>query len=163
MPITLNIFVSSTWLDLQPEREAVERTLQKLRTTKFVGMEYFGSRDEDTRRASLSEVDRCQIYVGIFGGRYGSGITEEEYRRARSLKPPLPCLIYLKDEEAISEARRAQELDPLSSYVNSYTCAAYVYAGLPDKALEEIQMTLITEQLIETWLHLSPHQKAPRY
>ena len=68
MPITLNIFVSSTWLDLQPEREAVERTLQKLRTTKFVGMEYFGSRDEDTRRASLSEVDRCQIYVGIFGG-----------------------------------------------------------------------------------------------
>ena len=50
----------------------MERTLEKLKATKFVGMEYFGSRDENTRGASLSEVDRCQIYVGIFGSRYGS-------------------------------------------------------------------------------------------
>jgi len=87
----LHVFVSSTWLDLQPERAAVETALQRLRETKFVGMEYFGSRDEDTRRASLDEVDRSQVYVGIFGGRYGSGITEAEYRRARELG--LPCFI----------------------------------------------------------------------
>ncbi|MFQ5472981.1 MAG: DUF4062 domain-containing protein, partial [Dehalococcoidia bacterium] len=72
----VRIFISSTWLDLQPEREAVERAIQRLRETRFVGMEYFGSRDEDTRQTSLDEVDRSQIYVGIFGGRYGSGITE---------------------------------------------------------------------------------------
>jgi hypothetical protein len=42
---TVHVFVSSTWLDLQPEREAVETALQRLRETKFVGMEYFGSRD----------------------------------------------------------------------------------------------------------------------
>src|SRR5262245_39214181 len=73
--MTVNLFVSSTWLDLQPERRTVEVALQRLRETKFVGMEYFGSRDETTQRASLDEVDRSQVYLGIFGGRYGSGIT----------------------------------------------------------------------------------------
>ena len=98
-PKTLHVFVSSTWKDLKPEREAVETALQRMRETKFLGMEYFGSRDEDTRRASLDEVDRCQIYIGIFGKRYGSGITEEEYRRAR--ETGLKCFIYFKDESTI--------------------------------------------------------------
>ena len=96
----LQVFVSSTWLDLQPERKAVEAALQRLRETKFVGMEYFGSRDESTQDASLAEVDRSHVYVGIFGGRYGSGITEDEYRRSR--ERGLPCFIYLKDEATIA-------------------------------------------------------------
>lgn len=55
----LPVYFGSTWIDLQPERRAVERAVQRLRETKFVGMEYFGSRDETTRRASLDEVDRA--------------------------------------------------------------------------------------------------------
>ncbi|HEX6622848.1 MAG TPA: DUF4062 domain-containing protein [Pyrinomonadaceae bacterium] len=79
MPLpTVRVFVSSTWLDLEPERAAVEQVVQRLRETEFVGMEYFGSRDETTRRASLDEVDRSEVYVGIIGARYGSGITEDE-------------------------------------------------------------------------------------
>ena len=103
-PPIVRIFVSSTWLDLQPERKAVETALQRMRETKFVGMEYFGSRDETTRQASLDEVDRSQVYVGIFGGRYGSGITAAEYRRARERE--LPCFIYFKDETSISAEER---------------------------------------------------------
>jgi len=95
------VFVSSTWLDLQPERTAVEAALQRLRAdTAFAGMEYFGSRDENTRRASLDEVDRSHIYVGLFAARYGSGITEDEYRRARQHN--LPCFIYFKAESTIT-------------------------------------------------------------
>jgi hypothetical protein len=78
--VTIRCFVSSTWFDLQPEREAVETLLQRFRETKFIGMEYFGSRDETTRQASLNEVDRSDLYVGIVGGRYGSGITEKRIR-----------------------------------------------------------------------------------
>jgi hypothetical protein len=106
--VTIQIFVSSTWLDLQPERQAVEIALQRMRETKFVGMEYFGSRDETTQRASLDEVDRSQVYVGIFGGRYGSGITEDEYRRARELD--LPCFPYFKDEATIPATGRESDL-----------------------------------------------------
>jgi len=91
-PRPLNVFVSSTWLDLQPERQAVEVALQRLRELKFVGMEYFGSREEAPREASVREVDNCQLYIGVFGSRYGSGITEAEYRRARERR--IPCLIY---------------------------------------------------------------------
>lgn len=100
MPVeVVQVFVSSTWLDLQPERQAVEAALQRLHETKFVGMEYFGSRDETTRRTSLDEVDRSRVYIGIIAGRYGSGITEDEYRRARELN--LPCFVYFKRDSDI--------------------------------------------------------------
>ena len=95
----VRVFVSSTWLDLQPERLAVEKALQRMHQTKLNGMEYFGSRDETTRDVSLKEVDRSDVYVGIIGGRYGSGITKEEYQRAA--EKPLPRFIYFKDEKTI--------------------------------------------------------------
>src|SRR5262249_56160798 len=80
--------------DLEGEGQAVEAALQRLHEPKYVGMEYFGSRDESTHQASLDDVARSQVYVGIFGGRYGSGITEAEYRQARARG--LPCFIYFK-------------------------------------------------------------------
>jgi len=90
------IFISSTWEDLQPEREAVEKALHRMQDTSFAGMEYFGSRPETPKEISLAEVDRSDVYIGIFAHRYGSGITEAEYRRAR--ERDIPCLIYLKDD-----------------------------------------------------------------
>lgn len=92
----IRVFLSSTGEDLQPERDAVEKALHRMRDTVFGGMEYFGSRPETTREVSLAEVDRSHVYIGIFAHRYGSGITEAEYRRAR--ERGIPCLIYLKDE-----------------------------------------------------------------
>ena len=113
----LPVIVSSTWLDLQPEREAVRDAILRMKETQFVGMEYFGSRDETTRRASLDDVDRSSIYVGIFAARYGSGITEDEYRRAR--ERGLPCLIYFKSDATIpddlreTDAAQTAKLDAL--------------------------------------------------
>jgi len=80
-PINIRVFVSSTWLDLRPERAAVETLMQRFRETKFIGMEYFGSREETTRQVSLAKVEESDLYIGIIGGRYGSGITEDEQRR----------------------------------------------------------------------------------
>ena len=77
-----------------PERQAVERATARLRSIRFVGMEHFGARDGTTRQVSLDEVDRCQVYVGVIGPRWGSGITEAEYRRAQARG--LPCLLYFK-------------------------------------------------------------------
>jgi len=102
------VFVSSTWKDLEPERAAVRDAVLGIKETQFVGMEHFGSRDETTRRASLDEVDGSEIYLGIFAARYGSGITEAEYRRARENK--LPCLVYFKDDATVPDHFR--ETDP---------------------------------------------------
>ena len=108
MADTFHVFVSSTWLDLQPEREAAEAALQRMAETKLIGMEYFGSSDDDTRTLSLAKVDRSDFYIGIFGARYGSGITGDEYRRAR--ERGLPCRIYFKDDATIKDGQR--EADP---------------------------------------------------
>jgi len=108
----LPIFVSSTWLDLAPERAAVEAAVQRLRETKFVGIEYFSSRDESTRQASLYDIDRSSVYIGIIAGRYGSGITEAEYDRAH--QNGLPCFIYFKDDAAIPAERHDTEPEKLA-------------------------------------------------
>jgi len=76
----VRVFVNSTWEDLRPERQAVEDALDRLGET-YVGMENFGSRPETTREVSLAEVDRSDIYVGIFAHRYGSGIVTEHAGR----------------------------------------------------------------------------------
>jgi len=96
------VFVSSTWVDLQPEREAVERALNRMEV-RFVGMEYFGSRPDTPKQTCLNEIARSNVYVGIIAHRYGTidpeegcSLTELEYREAR--KKGLCCLIYFKDE-----------------------------------------------------------------
>ena len=109
LPTVARIFVSSTWLDLQPERHAVEDAINRMNAGKFVGMEYFGSRPETTEGTSLDEVDRTDIYVGIIGGRYGSGITEKEYRRAR--ERDMPCFIYFKDDRVVTAEGRDKEAE----------------------------------------------------
>ena len=93
---SVRVIISSTWYDLEPERQAVEKALHRMRHTDFAGMEYFGSRPETPKHVSLAEVDRSDVYIGIFAHRYGSGITEAEYRRAR--QRGIPCLIYFKDD-----------------------------------------------------------------
>lgn len=92
----VRVFISSTWHDLRPEREAVEATLRRSRAVLYVSMADFGSRPGSAQDVSLDEVSRCQIYLGIFARRYGSGITEAEYRRAIELGRP--CLVYFKDD-----------------------------------------------------------------
>jgi TolB-like protein/Tfp pilus assembly protein PilF len=47
-----------------------------------------------------------------------------------------------RHEEAISEAKKAQELDPFSIYINTYTGFAFDYAGQYDKAIDEYRRTL---------------------
>jgi len=107
LPTIARIFISSTWLDLQPERQAIEDAINRMSSGKFISMEYFGSRPEGAEQISLVEVDNADIFIGIIGGRYGSGITEAEYQRAR--QRGLPCFIYFKDEKAISAEGRDKE------------------------------------------------------
>jgi len=42
----VRVFVSSTWLDLHPERAAVETAIHRLRETWFAGLELAGSLPE---------------------------------------------------------------------------------------------------------------------
>lgn len=98
MLAALKAFLSSTWLDLQVEREAVRGVVTGMEGIMVVGMEDFGSRDETPREVSLLEVGKCDIYIGIIAHRYGSGTTHKEYKYARSRG--MYCLIYFKHDDA---------------------------------------------------------------
>lgn len=50
------VFVSSTWLDLQPERRALMDALNRMEEMRFVGMEFFGNRPDDTHDASIDHL-----------------------------------------------------------------------------------------------------------
>ena len=91
--LTVRAFISSTWIDLREEREAVERILQRLRQTRFVGMEVFrkpGRRQPDDVVGGarslryLHRHPRASLWVGPHRAEYLAG----------SANGALPCLIY---------------------------------------------------------------------
>src|SRR5688572_21788241 len=81
------VFVSSTYQDLQEERRQVIHALLELDCIPS-GMELFPAADEDQWSLIKGVIDDCDYYVVILGGRYGSlgpeglSYTEMEYRYA---------------------------------------------------------------------------------
>src|SRR5687767_3245954 len=89
----LRVFISSTFIDLQPEREQLIkkvfpriRALCRERGVEFTeidlrwGITQEESRSGKTIRICLEEIDRCPYFIGILGSRYGwrPGIAEIE-------------------------------------------------------------------------------------
>lgn len=87
------IFVSSTFVDLQDERSKVMQTLMEMDCIP-AGMELFPAADEEQLNFIKRVIDDCDYYLLIIGGRYGSqndagvSYTEMEYDYAleRGLK-----------------------------------------------------------------------------
>src|SRR5215831_6719893 len=97
-------------------------------------MKYFGSRDETTRQASLDEVDRSDLYVGIIFFINDTATTEKEYLRARERK--LPCFNYLKREDAIqttardSTAKQTTQLKACQTFPATFPSAFFLAGEL---------------------------------
>jgi hypothetical protein len=83
------VFVSSTYADLQHERQKVIQALMEMDCIP-AGMELFPAADEEQWEFIKKVINDCDYYVLIIGGRYGSltseGIsyTEKEYDYAMS-------------------------------------------------------------------------------
>lgn len=81
------VFVSSTYEDLQKERQEVMQALLELDCIPS-GMELFPAANEDQWTLIKKVIDDCDYYLVIVGGRYGStgadgiSFTEMEYRYA---------------------------------------------------------------------------------
>ncbi len=96
---------------------------------------------------------------------------EEEYKRAMQLNPNYPLTYELysylltsmgRPDEAISMAKRATEVDPLSALLNDDVANAYYFARRYDEAIRQLQKFLDTEWNrpgIHLNLGLSYHQK----
>ncbi|KAA6206647.1 MAG: DUF4062 domain-containing protein [Candidatus Tokpelaia sp.] len=94
------IFLSSTFTDLEQERNAIAHAIRKMGHAPM-GMEGFPASGEKQMDYIRRTIDKCDYYVLIIGGRYGSltkeGIsyTEAEYNYA--LEKGLPILAFVHD------------------------------------------------------------------
>lgn len=83
------VFVSSTYVDLQEERQSVLQTLMEMDCIP-AGMELFPAADEEQWEFIKRIIDDCDYYLLIIGGRYGStaddglSYTEKEFDYAVS-------------------------------------------------------------------------------
>jgi Domain of unknown function (DUF4062) len=97
------IFVSSTYADLQEERKEIIQALLELECIP-VGMEMFPATNDDQWTLIKRLIDDCDYYILIMGGRYGSlskeGIsyTQMEYEYAINQSIPIISFIHSKPE-----------------------------------------------------------------
>lgn len=94
------VFVSSTYKDLQEERQlAIEALLNK--GCFPVGMEYFPAANEEQMEVIKRLIDGCDYYIVIIGGKYGSvetksgkSYTQLEYEYAISKGIPVAAFFH---------------------------------------------------------------------
>jgi hypothetical protein len=106
------VFVSSTYRDLQEARQEVMQALLELDCIPS-GMELFPAADEDQWQLIQRVIGECDYYVLILAGRYGSigpeGIsyTEMEYRYA--LKIGKPTIAFLHGDVSSLPTNRSED------------------------------------------------------
>jgi hypothetical protein len=108
------IFISSTFRDLQEERKAVTWALLSARHIP-AGMENFTPSDDRGWKTILSVIDKSDYYILILAGQYGSldtdGLswTEREYDYAVLKK--IPVLAFIREKSHIPASLFDTDLD----------------------------------------------------
>lgn len=109
------VFVSSTFLDLQDERQEVMQALLELDCIPS-GMELFPAANQDQWSLIQKVIEDCDYYVLVLGGRYGSlgpdglSYTEMEYRYATEIGKPVIGFVH-RDPGNLIAARTEQTED----------------------------------------------------
>lgn len=120
----LKIFVSSTQRDLQPERDSVQAAIEHL-GHDCLRAETYGSPGESPRDACCRMARDCDIYVGVYGAKYGyidaetgMSVTELEYRHARQCSAA-KVFVYLKEVTDL-EPEQEKFLQEVQDFSNGY-------------------------------------------
>ena len=132
------MFISSVMRDYQPIRQAAKEAVSRLRHQPVMA-EDFGASPLTPQQACLEGVRGSDIYLGIFGERYGyiaptSGIaaTEEEYREAQKLGVPILCFV----QNGPKEPRQGAFLQGIKDYESGHFVASF-------DTPQELQMAIV--------------------
>lgn len=102
------VFVSSTYHDLEGERQEVMHALLELDCMP-AGMELFPAANETQWNLIKKVIDDCDYYVLIIGGRYGStgpdglSYTEMEYRYALESRKPIIAFLHRSPGQIVAD------------------------------------------------------------
>ncbi len=147
------IFISSTYTDLQLERQAVLESVLKLRHIP-VGMEHFVSTNEEQFNYIKRLLDETDYYIIIIGNRYGSqaddGIsyTEKEFDYAVNLEIPVIACIHsnpdsLPVNKSDIEPDAKQKLNEFRKKVMHHRMVSYFSWDNPSDLSAEVVVALV--------------------
>lgn len=108
----LQVFVSSTFLDLTEERQAAVAAILKAGHIP-AGMELFTSGDKSQMETIQRWIDESDVYMLILGGRYGSiektsGLSYTELEYDYAIKAGKPLFAVVTKEDALESKVRAR-------------------------------------------------------
>lgn len=126
------VFVSSTYADLQDERQEVMQALLELDCIPS-GMELFPAANEDQWSLIKKIIDDCDYYIVIIAGRYGSlgpdgiSFTEMEYRYALDKAKPVIGFVHKSPGSLAADRCESSEdgrsrLDEFRAFVQRKLC-----------------------------------------
>src|SRR5260221_4248509 len=145
------VFISSVIRDFGAERKAARAAVESLRQIPIMA-EDFGAKPSSAQAACLEGVRDCDMYIGIFGARYGyvgkSGIsaTAEEFNEARQKGRDILCFVLEGKKEAEQEAF----LQTVKGYETGYHVAFFGnLVELKDKIVQRLH-DLIAEPNVTT-------------
>ena len=164
------IFISSVMRDFATERAAAKEAVMSLRQQPVMA-EDFGAQPFSSQTACMEGVRSSEIYVGIFGPRYGykapgSGLaaTEEEFNEARNRGLAILCFEQIGSKESDQDAF----LQRIKPYETGYSVAFF---ETPEqlkmqvvRAINDLigQPGISTLNLAEATLALDSHQWGSR-
>ena len=137
----LRIFVSSTLRELEPERAAARRAIERLHLAPV--MFELGARPHPPRELYRAYLAQSDVFVGVYWQQYGwiapgeeiSGL-EDEYRLAPR---EMPKLIYVKQP-----AEREARLGELMERIRDDDTASYTPFATADELADLIEADLAT-------------------
>ncbi len=121
----MKAFISSTYQDLKEYRKATANALSQFKI-EILGMEWLGARDEDPTTAMLTEIEKCDIFIGIYAFRYGYippnstiSLIEQEYLQAKKSDKFILC--FMLDDDTPWQTKNIDSVDSLSKLKNLKT------------------------------------------
>lgn len=120
------VFISSVIRGFEAERRAARAAVESLRLQPVMA-EDFGAQPYSPQVACLEGVRSSDVYVGVFGARYGhvgasgKSATEEEFEEARLRGTPISCFV----QEGTKEPPQDAFLRRLKQYETGYLVAPF--------------------------------------
>lgn len=142
------VFVSSVMAELREERQAAAEAIKEIGATPVL-FERFGGRDANPEQAYLSELETCQVYIGILGRRYGTVLpsrysaTHTEYLHA--------------EKEGIRMALWALEADDREGHEQSFLTEARSFYVVPTFS----RTSDLREQIVDRLKTIAAEDLAP--
>jgi len=114
------VFVSSTYKDLQLERQKI---ISILLTADCIpaGMEAFVATDQEQFSVIKKVIDLCDYYILVLGNRYGSidpktGISYTEMEYDYAIEKGIPVLVFALDDETRDQDEPADKKEKLAKF-----------------------------------------------